>query len=272
MQKKTTQKKKRFKRTRRFFRVLKRIPNNLRRQPKIATKLYGLGVLKKVCQKTRTGFLRYKVYSIASDFRIADFGNLKRGRILVRTDPEKMNSLQSTPDWASLPRTHFEINSSSPAITQREIKEWMQKHSRSKKGDAKLVFVVHKVPDLIEYKDNIRINVDLRKGMIWITKIPIAGIAFRIGLGPEYDYSMKVARFFGEPVLTKEKKAELIEVAGSEKTAEKILRVVSELIVFGRKTNQPVFETSAVTYKGNPEMPEFYDLLFGKKETYDLLS
>jgi len=266
MQKKTTQKKKRFKITRRFFRAVARTPNNLRRQPKIATKLYGLGVLKRVCQKTGSRFLQYKIYSKTSEFSLADLGNPKKGRILVRTDPEKADFQHSVNDWGISPRMDFAINSSRPEITQREIKEWMKRHDRM--TNTKLVFVVHKVPDFIEYKDNIRINVDLRKGVIEILKTPIKGRTFRKGFGEgtQRHSLIRTTRFFGRVKITERQKAELIEVAGSEKVAEKVMAVVTELISFGRRTNQPVFETSAVTYTENPEMPEFYDLLFGKRQ------
>jgi hypothetical protein len=226
---------------------------------KITTKSFGLRVLEKVFFPLKTQgicVLKKRVYSSPDEFSLRHFNVVSKGRILVRGDIKEIDSAMSLLEWKNLPRKIFELNLLHPTETEKEVRAWMKERLNYNKD---LVFIVHKVPVLSSYDKNIKVNVDLNAGIISITCMPARGEHFRFH-PLKASVSMKINELSKRKGAKHEK---LLSVLGSAHLSGKVLLAVSRLIEYAKKTSQPVFEASAVTYKAN-EGIEFYDLLFGK--------
>ncbi len=256
---------------RKFRRVRKRkaVGKPLIKAPKtkeIATKRKGLLILNQVCKGTNSRVLPSKTYYDPKKFSLSDFGKIENSRLIVRTDPFQVNSRLEGHKWASLPRNIFTISSEKNSNTEIIIREWMKRQQAIYEN--KIAFVVHKVPLLKEYRKNIRIHVNLRRGQgkITITTGNIRNERTFRGIKErkiEIDLTESKIKL---NLKTRRKLHKILDpqIFRSKKLMKNVLGSLQKIIDYAIKTNEPHFELSAVTYKKNPSTPEFYDLILGK--------
>jgi len=218
------------------------------------SKLYGLLALREIFGRVNVNLLDFRVCDKASGFSINSFKDPQHGRLIVRTDPERLNHTQSLKEWVSMPRLNLYLKNQPPERTEKMVKQWM-KAAKKKKPEAR--FIVHKVRGLGEYDHFVQLNVDFNTGKVVISKTGAGTDKFRDEKGTlttlTIDDRWKIRRAIGSKVILPE---------GLQTNTINALRRISN---FAAETGHRVFEASYVTYKDAPSEPEFYDLIFGKK-------
>jgi len=233
----------------------------------LASKLFGLNVLAVLSKGTGVKILPWKIYK-GTEFSLSDFKNPRTGRIIVRTDTVRTDQRSSQWLWRTAPRRNFDINYEQPKLTEQAIIKWMQTIKESHTNKLKyhrrvdeteinipsdIVFITHKVPAITEYDSIIQINVT-STGTIRISrKKPDSGQSFR---GKSKPVSLKIDEV---------NQNTLSLMLGSKPLAEKIFPFLEKIIRYAQRLNETRFEANAVVYEKDPNTPEFYDLIFGKK-------
>ena len=218
------------------------------------TKLYGLHALREISRKSGIKFLDFLVFKNASSFSLKRFSNVQGGRLIVRTDPSRRTYTQTMKEWVSMPRLNFYLERQSPAKSESFIKKWMREIRKKK---PRLIFIMHKVRNLKDYKQVVQLNVDLSMGQITISATEAATDRFREE--PTKSESLiiddkgRIRRPIGSKIIL------------PETLQAKTIAALKSLIGYANKTGHSVFEASYVTYNEAPDAPEFYDLVFGKQ-------
>jgi hypothetical protein len=224
------------------------------------TKIFGVRVLEHLFSNNYLArFLPYRTYRSAKDFNISHFPEPNTGRLIVRTDPVRRNQTQTMEEWVSVPRLNISLERQPPSQSQREVRIWMDRVTKKHKG---IRFIVHKVRPLADYARSVQINVDIPRGEVSIVSTKARSDKFR-----DED---NVSR--GRMTIDDSGRLRAIPREGvglPEELRATTIPSLKKMVSFCYSTGHKVFETSYVTYKDERgreiPVPEFYDLIFGKR-------
>ncbi|MFC2162360.1 hypothetical protein ACFLRF_01645 [Candidatus Altiarchaeota archaeon] len=212
------------------------------------TKAYGIRILELVALREDAGFLDFRLYHDPKDFRISDFPEADRGRLIVRSDPFTDDMTQTDLAWLGMPRENYDLDGEKPEKVEGKIRSFMYD---SLAHEGPLQFIVHKAPDIHEYEENVRFDIDLKtnKARVWHQQIN------------ERDANSQDFRNLEAAIVEYDIVDGKVKVPGGA-YPDKAVKVVEGIIDHSRKTGHNSFDVSYVRYRDKPGHPEFYDLKF----------
>lgn len=218
------------------------------------SKLYGLMALKELRKTTGLKVLGFKVCDNPASFSINMFSNPSQGRFIIRSDPITKGHVQTMKEWVEMPRLNFYLNDKQPKKSEALIRAWMKKKQAA---NPNIRFIIHKVKNLTHYDRSVQLNIDLETGAVKISTTMAATDRFReerVGISKLIiDEKKRLRREIGEKIVL------------PEMLQARTLSIIKRMISYAKRTGHQVFEASYVTYKSQPNEPEFYDLIFGKE-------
>ena len=219
------------------------------------SKAIGQTVLGGICPKLGIRTLPVQIFAPGQSIILGKFDLTGKDRILVRTDLraqyKRDNSrLNTTVAWNFAPRKIFRLKDTQ--ATEVRIRQWVEQALKSVQAEVDLALtatIIHPLRPKENYVYNGLISV--REKSLGSPK----GIFIKIG--PAKGREFRQAKRFSEGKIDLEKGS--VEAELPAKVKEKILSLIRTI-----KTNYSgkTFETSFVSYRGELNDPEFYDLLF----------